>query len=128
MAKESLRGAKSAMEVTAFRSCVSRSYYAAFQAATAMLLHAGETPPTVEAQRRESWPHAVTPDMVKDNLKRLITHRQRRLGLASSLAKLYRWRVEADYVSKPDVLRLRAETAFREAGSIVKVARDVIEE
>ena len=127
MAKESLRGAQAAMQVQAWRSSVSRSYYAAYQAATAMLLHAGERPPIVEQRRRGSWSHVATPEMVKENLKGLMRDRRSRLRAADTLKSLYRLRVQSDYVSGGAVAASEAGTALREARIFVTTAAKIIE-
>ena len=57
MARESLMATDAALAVRAWRPAASRAYYAAYQAATAMLIHAGVTPPKIGKELREAWPH-----------------------------------------------------------------------
>jgi len=110
-----------------WRRALACFYYAAYQASTAMLHHSGGVePPVVDGIQRESWSHAVTPDMVRDNLRDLIGSRSLRLRLGSELAEMYKWRVIADYTAQGQIPSGAVEKSRRFAGLSVKCAQEVI--
>ena len=69
MAQGSLTAAQVLEQQGEYRSGASRAYYAAYQAVTALLLYAKQTPP----EGREAWSHEVTPDLVKNLPKAILT-------------------------------------------------------
>lgn len=95
MAQESEKAARAAEAEGCLRSAASRYYYAAYQAATALLVYRGLTPP----QDRQAWPHDLTPDLVVEQLEPLLRSRDRRNDMARRLRELYKRRVVADYVA-----------------------------
>ena len=107
------------------RSAVSRAYYTAFQAATAMLHHVSVTPPFVGGQLREAWSHTSTPEMVRDHLAKLIPDTKFKTELASKLGLLYKLRCESDYESGTWAVA-NINHVLRDAGLILKVAEDRI--
>jgi len=111
MAQESLSVARAAEESGGYRSSASRYYYAAYQAATALLLYRGLTPP----QGREAWTHEDTPFLLAFETGTLIRSRDRRNDLAARLRNLYRLRLVADYSARQIVSRTRVERARRNA-------------
>ncbi len=126
-AQESSKAAHACLAAGCIRSSVSRSYYAAYQAATAVLDCSGQlTPPTVAGQLRESWPHEATPYLVKTHLKKMMRQDHMRTQMASRLGELYKMRVDADYLSDAVISDAQARYARRIAGMIVKLADDVI--
>jgi len=104
------------------RSAASRYYYAAYQAATALLVYRGLTLP----QDREAWSHEQTPELVLDELAPVLRERDRRFGIHKRLRTLYRLRVAADYRTTRPVDDEDATAARREAGYILSVADDVL--
>ncbi len=122
MALESLEAARAAEEARCWRSCVSRCYYAAYQAATAVLVHVGPTPPA----GREGWSHSYTPGMLRDHLRGIVRQRATRNDVGYRLAKLYKARLAADYTGSQPITSILVETARRDAAYIMKVARTVL--
>jgi hypothetical protein len=108
------------------RSAASRYYYAAYQAMTALLLYEGQTPPIVGEVERESWSHEITPEMVLQNLGRIVPDRKKRYQLRSNLQELYKTRVYADYSGTYGVNRERLKTARKLTRYLVKVAQRIV--
>jgi uncharacterized protein (UPF0332 family) len=107
MAEDSQRAA-TGIESISQRFSVSRHYYAAYQAATALLHYHEQTPPA----GRYSWNHQDTPDMVKQHLKD-----NSRYKLMENLKLLYKYRIYADYqaveeISANDVMNVRKMSGF----------------
>lgn len=65
MAQESEKAARLAEADGCLRSAASRYYYAAYQAATALLLYRGLTPPA----EREAWSHENTPQLMWEQME-----------------------------------------------------------
>ncbi len=93
MAQDSERAARLAEADGCLRSAASRCYYAAYQAATALLLYRGLTPP----QDREAWSHTETPELVAHECAPVMRSRDTRVDLRRRLRNLYALRVRADY-------------------------------
>ena len=93
MARESEQAGRLAEDGGCPRSAASRYYYAAYQAATALLLYRGMTPPT----GREAWNHVDTPMLLQDQLRAPTRSSDLRNDLARRLRELYQLRLEADY-------------------------------
>ena len=123
MARESEQAARLAEDGGCPRSAASRYYYAAYQAATALLLYQGFPPPA----GREGWSHAETPELVRDQI-RTIRSRNKRYDLASRLTDLYRLRLRADYQAGQPVRASQLPEAGRDARYILKVMDDVLPE
>ena len=123
MAQESLEAANQ-MESIAPRSAVSRYYYAAFQAMTALLHRRGTHPP----EGREAWNHTgdgSTPELVEIELNTLIRNRDKRKDMSRRLKTLYLVRVSADYYSQDDVETKLARVG-KDAEFLGKVATDTL--
>jgi uncharacterized protein (UPF0332 family) len=110
------------------RSAVSRFYYAAYQAMTALLLYERQEPPVVGGVQRESWSHEVTPQMVLENLGRVVPNRKDRYDFRRRLRELYNARVYADYSGSIPPRREWVVTALKDANFLIKVARNILPE
>src|SRR5438094_876784 len=115
MARESLAAAQAAESGQFWRPCISRYYYAAYQAATAVLLYRKQRPP----EGREGWSHEATPELLQEHLKPVIIDRGRRNDLAARLGRLYKLRIEADYLPSKRLPRDNVDSARRDAGYLV---------
>ncbi len=124
MARESEEAARLAEAGGCLRSAASRYYYTAYQAATALLLYRGLTPPL----GREAWNHEDTPALLQDQLRTLIRSRDKRNDLAARLVDLYRVRIIADYQGRRVVSLSRLAGAGRDARYILRVTEDVLPE
>jgi uncharacterized protein (UPF0332 family) len=122
MSLDSARAARAAEAAGCWRSSVSRYYYAAYQATTAVLLHLGLVPPA----GRQGWSHADTPEVIRDHLRPIVRSSHHRNDLASRLLKLYRTRVAADYVGSDPITSTTVEAARKDAGRIIKVAPSIL--
>lgn len=123
MALASLRAAQ-ALDAIDPRSCVSRCYYAAYQAVTAVLLYGGVTPPA----DREAWSHENTPGLLAEKWEPFVRARDRRQDLKRRLEYLYRLRVSADYVSAAVIEPVTAQRTLRECGFLVRTATEILPE
>lgn len=90
-AHESLRAANHAFDHGLHRSSVSRAYYALFQSATAIALHAGLSPPAAG-----NWSHAALPTLFETSAVRRIIGR-RSIELKQAASRAYFDRCDADY-------------------------------
>lgn len=106
MASASQQAAQS-LEALDPRSCVSRYYYGAYQGVTAVLLYQGATPPA----GREAWNHEATPELLVEKWESLLK-RDACQDLAQRLKRLYKIRVNADYVGNDET----GTNEVREAG------------
>lgn len=97
------------------RSAVSRNYYAAFQAATAILHYVSLVPPDGE----QGWSHQSTPDMIEEHLKVFISSRNIRHRLKEQLRDLYKLRVRADYRADLSIENTDVQEAKRTVGFIM---------
>lgn len=124
MARESF-AAGEAMEAAGFlRSAASRFYYAAYQAATALLLYRGVTPP--QESDREAWSHTDTPVLIMSQLEPLLKNRDVRFRCQSRLRHLYLLRVRADYQAQNSVTAERVAEVRRFAGYILSVMTETL--
>ena len=124
LARGSERAARLAEAGECPRSAASRYYYAAYQAATALLLYRGLTPPA----GREAWNHADTPALLQDQMQPLMRSRDKRGDISRRLADLYRLRVAADYEASELVGAGRVQAAGRDARFVLRVAGDILPE
>jgi len=124
MAAESERAARNAAQDHCLRSSVSRYYYAAYQATTALLLYRKLTPPV----NREAWSHDMTPIILREQLETLIASRDQRRNLASRLERLYKTRISADYMGSEMIDALKLNFARKDAGYILKTIFDILPE
>lgn len=120
MARGSLIAAQSLAIQGEVRSSVSRAYYAAYQAVTALLLYARLPPP----EGREGWSHEATPDLLK-NIPLKILNSQIQQSLTERLEVLYNLRLSADYHGSAE-LDNDVTAAVRSATFIVKIVTDIL--
>src|SRR5690349_1445382 len=104
------------------RSCVSRIYYSAYQAVTAVLLYHGCVPPT----DREAWNHIVTPDLIVEQLQSYIPKLDRRKDLANRLSALYKLRVSADYIGSNVIDSSTVQKAMKDGNFLIKNAEKIL--
>jgi uncharacterized protein (UPF0332 family) len=121
MALESQRAALAAESAKCWRSSVSRYYYAAYQAVTAVLLYSGLIPPDLE----EAWSHAATPDLLEEHFTPYVRSRDARKRLNQTLGELYKLRIIADYRGNAQ-LEKRIGGARKYANRLVNVAGDIL--
>jgi uncharacterized protein (UPF0332 family) len=128
MALDSRDSANVALNSSSYRSAASRYYYAAFQAATALLHYCRQTPPIVEGVRREAWSHEVTPDLFEEQLKPFVSNHGRRQILRSKLRGLRKTRISADYISADRLEIKTVQRAKTDAGYIITAVRSILPE
>ena len=121
MAQGSLKAAQELEVFGEHRSSVSRAYYAAYQAATALLLYARQIPPA----GREAWSHEATPELVTE-LPGTILAASTAQAVRKRLSSLYDLRLIADYQSRKDVDELVLRPALRDAAFINKIANTTL--
>src|SRR2546426_51603 len=124
MAESSSVGARAAVSAAAFRSGLSRYYYAAYQGMTAVMLYQGLTPPA----GREAWSHEETPRLVQERFEKYVRSRDRRNDLANRLSRLYKMRVSADYLGGIVVSEQVVERARKDSEFLLKAARAILPE
>lgn len=122
MARESQNAAMVAEQNGFIRSSVSRYYYAAFQASTAILHYLKLTPPEGE----EGWSHAQTPDLLRQHLEPIVRSKDVRRKIATSLGELYKLRLEADYVGAARWDRDKLKQAGSRSRYLVKFAESIL--
>jgi len=121
MAQGSFVAAQTLERTGEARSSASRAYYAAYQAATALLLYAKQSPP----EGREAWSHEATPGLLGSMPRTLLTPtRQRDMG--NRLSDLYDLRLIADYRGEEDVETAALRAAIRSAAFILKTIGNVL--
>lgn len=123
MALDSMQAAQNLADSNFWRSSASRCYYAAFQAATALLLYSRLTPP----EEREAWSHEDTPDIFRDHLHPIVPSRDKRNDLSRRLRELYKVRVQADYISKASFDAEKVGAIRKDAGYIVKFIEHLLQ-
>ena len=121
LARESERAARLAESEGCYRSAASRYYYAAYQAATALLLCQRLTPP----QDREAWSHDDTPALVVRETGPVMRSRDTRNDIARRLKELYRLRLSADYRPGATVASAHVSSAGRDARFILKLVSEL---
>jgi|SRR5579862_2044028 len=121
MALEAHRAARAAEQLQLWRSSVSRYYYAAFSATSAVLLYSGLIPPVDE----EAWSHAQTPEMIREHYGRFVKSRDKRNRLSSDLSDLYKLRIYADYRCRERVDN-RVVEARKRSSHVIKVSLDIL--
>jgi uncharacterized protein (UPF0332 family) len=121
MALEAQKVALIAEEKGYARSSVSRYYYAAYQAVSAVLLYAGLIPPVGE----EAWGHASTPDMIVEHFASYVRLKDERQKLQRQLSVLYKLRIMADYRGA-EQLAGRISVARKCSNRLVKVALEIL--
>ena len=123
MAIESRSAAEDAQSAQHWRSSVSRYYYAAYQAVSAVLIYRGLTPPPEE----EAWGHASTPDMLVEHFVPYIRSKDVRQRHAEQLRELYVWRIKADYRGS-EQLQANINNVHKHANRLVKLAEGILPE
>ena len=117
MAQGSLKAAHVLEVFGEQRSSVSRAYYAAYQAATALLLYGRQIPPV----GREAWSHEATPELVT-RLPGTILVPPVAQDMRKRLSSLYDLRLVADYQGERDIDELALRSTLRDAAFIIKIA------
>lgn len=110
MAVSSLDAAKMLENKEYLRPGASRSYYAAYQAASSAVLYLGTTPPV----DREAWSHEATPELLRRQLRTLLPQ-NRCNDLARRLGTLYKLRIDADYISDTEINSAALQAALKDA-------------
>ncbi len=123
MAIESNNAAENAQSAQHWRSSVSRYYYSAYQAVSAVLIYRGLTPPPEE----EAWGHASTPDMLVEHFGTYIRSKDVRQRYANQLRELYAWRIKADYRGN-EQLRASIGVVRKNANRLVEMAEGILPE
>ena len=121
MAQEALVSAQILEAQSKNRSSASRAYYAAYQAATALLLYAGQVVPP----GREAWSHEATPDLLSNLPLRMLDSRSQR-GMTERLKALYEMRISADYQGEAVINARVLRAAIRQAAFIVKIVNSIL--
>lgn len=109
MADESIKAGRE-LKQDCPRSAVSRFYYAAYQAGTALLLYRKQQPP----ETREAWSHADTPEMLKEHLLATVKSKDKVVDLTERLRQLYKVRLNADYAGDAQTTQAIADKARKE--------------
>jgi uncharacterized protein (UPF0332 family) len=113
LALDSRRAAQDLLEQNRIRSSISRAYYAAYCAITAVLAEQGVD----FAFGGNNPPHADLPIYILHNLPRL--PKDARYILAKAIRRLWKVRVDADYVPTASLDRIIAIDALRDANRII---------
>ena len=121
MAQESLVAAQSLEQLGLARPSTSRAYYAAYQAATALLLYARQMPPA----GREAWSHEATPQAVSRLLPKIVPIAAQE-DLESRLNRLYNMRLTADYRSEETVTLSDTRASVRSAAFVVRTISSIV--
>ena len=121
MAQESLVAAQSLERLGLVRPCASRAYYAAYQAATALLLYARQVPP----QDREAWSHEATPGLLR-NLPNKMLNPPMQQGLEARLKRLYDLRLVADYQGQVNITFIELRAAVRDAAFVSRTISNIV--
>ena len=122
MAIGSITAARQLQSTYEFRSCVSRTYYGAYQIVSAVLLYGGLQPPA----DREAWSHEDTPRLIIEHWAPYIKRLDERRDLALRLSTLYKLRVRADYISTHIFDSRVISPALRDAGYLLKAAQKIL--
>lgn len=122
MARDSYAAGEETEALVRLRSAASRFYYAAYQAATALLLYRGLTPP----DNREAWSHDLTPQLALQELETIRVPRVVRFDMRRRLLDLYQMRVVADYQAQITVTASDVGEGRRDAGYILRVAENTL--
>ena len=117
MSRESLTAAGLAMRHECYRSSVSRAYFSAFAAVTAVLGEVG----TKFAEPRLGPAHASVRTLIRKNMPGL--SRQRRTRLLAAMNDLYESRLAADYRPPQTIGRDDARRSLVNAGLVAELVR-----
>lgn len=102
-------------------SVVSRSYYAAYQAASAVLLYLKTTLP----ENREAWSHEETPELLRQRLRTLLERGQCN-DLSDRLGILYKLRIDADYKMTAALTDTAVTEAIKSAAYFVRTMKTIL--
>ena len=122
MARESSQIAQIAEAGSFRRSAASRYYYAAYQAATALLRYRMVPLP----EGRQAWSHDLTPALLYEQLEPLLRARHKRKDLQKRLERLYKTRIIADYMANTPVTAESLKSVRRDSNYILKVAEQIL--
>ncbi len=111
----SRKAAQHLLEVECYRSSASRAYYAAYAAITSALVQQGIT----LGYGGNNPGHTGLPVYVLNNLTALPI--ASRFEINKALRRLYRARVEADYVTAAVVDRAAAKRSVRDLGRVLQL-------
>jgi len=111
----SRKAAQHLLEVECYRSSASRAYYAAYAAITSALVQQGIT----LGYGGNNPGHAGLPVYVLNNLTAFPM--TSRFEINKALRRLYRARVEADYVAAAVVDRAAAKRSVRDLGRVLQL-------
>ena len=103
------------------RSSASRSYFAAYQAATTLLLYAKQKTP----KGREAWSHEATPDLLKNLPEKMLAVTMQQ-NLSARLKDLYDLRLVADYQGDKDIDDDELRAAVRSASFVLKIINGLL--
>lgn len=109
--EESLASAKDDLAKKRFNSCANRAYYACYQAAVAVLIAHGVTPPS----KKRRWEHDVVQTQISNLIRRkkVLPAKYR-----STLPELMAVRITADYEPR--------NVSERKARRVLKVATEFV--
>lgn len=107
-----------------FRASANRAYYAAYQAATALLLHSRLVP----RPDYGNWNHLKTiTNLENTNVKRLLeTYRSKSIIVRQNLGRLYALRCQADYDPAARIEGPDCRNALRLSVSVANLAKEII--
>lgn len=111
LARDARKAASQLLTQEYFRSCVSRSYYAAYSKVTHELV---ATARLTMPENREGPSHARLRPLIETSMPNMI--REKRVKLSELMGRLYTLRIDADY--KPSIKVEDADA--REAMSLMK--------
>lgn len=111
LGRENLKASRHAKEGQHWRTSVSRAYYAAFDALNEVLLRV-ENPPA----RYRTHLHRQIPDLIKKHLTGFLVTGNR--ALRTTVTRLYKARLAADYDERVTHDDLVAQNALRDAYAI----------
>ena len=103
------------------RSSASRGYYAAYQAATAILLYLRQVPP----DGREAWSHDTTPDLLQQ-MPGIFWKQDKKNDASARLADLYKLRIIADYKFERNITDSNLNMALKSASYSVRIIAGVL--
>jgi uncharacterized protein (UPF0332 family) len=121
MAQDSYASAQLLQQHGQFRASASRSYYAAYQSVTAVLLYQKQISP----DGREAWSHEATPDLLRKMSGRLLSADACK-DVALRLEASYELRIVADYISAANVEEAKLKVSRKDVGFIIKLIRSVL--
>lgn len=116
ISNDSLVAAKLLLSKGHYRSCISRSYYAAYAGGTAALLAGGVS---VGDQARPNPTHHRLPSLLKHNLDPACFRREERTDLSRRVRNLRRFREMAEYDPGATIDNHLARQCVRDASVVL---------